>query len=355
MKIVRCLLILCLPVLTLAQDTTKGLKDYYANYFSVGVAVGPFNLRGPDSFLIVKHFNSLTAENAMKMQPIHPQENRYNWEPADAIVNFAVKHGMKMRGHTLCWHKQAPGWMFRDSTTGGQASKELLLKRLKEHITTVVNRYKGKIYAWDVVNEVIEDNDSLFYHNTPWLQICGEDFIAKAFEYAHEADPKAILFYNDYNTESPGKRERIYKMVKALLAKKVPIHGVGLQGHWSLDAPGEQELKKSIQQFASLGLQVQVTELDVTVYTQEHSQRPRRPEDTASFTPAQEQRQIDQYKMFFRVFRENRKALTSVTFWNVSDRRTWLDNFPVQGRKNYPLLFNEQNKPKKAYWEVVKF
>src|SRR6185503_8891662 len=149
------------------------------------------------------------------------QENQYNWAPADAIVNFAQAHGLKMRGHTLCWHNQAPGWMFRD-TAGKTVTKEVLLQRLKDHITSVVSRYKGKVYAWDVVNEAVDDNDSNFLRNSQWYRICGEDFIAKAFEYAHAADPDAVLFYNDYNTERPGKRERIYQLLKKLLDAKVP-------------------------------------------------------------------------------------------------------------------------------------
>ena len=191
----------------------KGLKDYYKDYFLVGAAVTPRSLHGEDSALLVTHFNSLTAENAMKMGPIHPRENEYNWKDADSIVNFARKHGHKMRGHTLLWHAQAPSWMFK-TEAGDTVSREVLLQRLKEHITTVVNRYKNSIYAWDVVNEAIDDNDAIFYRRTAWYKIIGEDFIAKAFEYAHAADPKAVLFYNDYNTENPKKREKIYEMVK---------------------------------------------------------------------------------------------------------------------------------------------
>jgi endo-1,4-beta-xylanase len=339
---------------TAQEEDTKGLKDYYKDYFSVGVAVSPQVLKGPEAALIKKHFNSMTAENAMKMGPIHPEENKYNWQPADEIVDFAMANGMKMRGHTLCWHNQTPNWLFKDEQ-GKEVTKEVLLKRLKDHITTVVTRYKGKIYAWDVVNEVIDDNDSKFYRESLWYKICGEDYIAKAFEYAHEADPNALLFYNDYNTESTGKRERIYTMVKKLMDAKVPIHGVGLQGHWSIYQPTGAAVRESIEKFASLGLIVQVTELDVSVYQSEHERRDRKENEDDTFTEEREQKQIEQYKTFFKVFRENKDKLTSVTFWNVSDKRSWLDNFPVRGRKNYPLLFDQELKPKKAYWEVVKF
>ncbi|MFI5133724.1 MAG: endo-1,4-beta-xylanase [Chitinophagales bacterium] len=334
-------------------DSSKGLKDFYKNYFPIGVAVGPSNLSGDEAQLILQQFNSLTPENAMKMGPIHPEENRYFWNDADSIVDFAQRHGLKVRGHNLCWHNQTPRWLFKDSS-GKNVSKEVLLQRLKDHITTVVNRYKGKIYAWDVVNEAISDDSTQFLRNSLWYQICGEDFIAKAFEYAHAADPNAILFYNDYNTEHPDKRERIYKMLKKLLDAGVPVQGIGLQAHWSINSPTQEELEKSIDLFSSLGLKVQITELDISVYAGRQGgqiiqgQR----DTTSSFTPEMEQQQLDQYKMAFEAFRKYKKQITGVTFWNVSDRHSWLDN---RGRKNYPLLFDKDLKPKKAYWEVINF
>jgi len=184
--------------IVLVADNGKGLKDYYKKYFSIGVSVTPSNLNGDEAQLILQQFNSLTPENSMKMGPIHPQENRYNWVDADSIVAFAQRNSLKVRGHNLCWHNQVPQWMFKDSS-GNTVTKEVLLQRLKDHITTVVNRYKGKIYAWDVVNEAISDKPGEYLRPSLWYQICGEEYIAKAFEYAHAADPKAILFYNDYN------------------------------------------------------------------------------------------------------------------------------------------------------------
>ena len=218
------------PVVLHAQTNqpVKGLKDYYKDYFPIGVAVSLRSLAGAEGQLVLSQFNSLTPENAMKMGPIHPEENRYNWRDADSIVNFAQQHHLKVRGHNLCWHEQTPNWLFKDAQ-GNQVTKEVLLKRLKDHITTVVNRYKGKIYAWDVVNEAIDDDSTKFLRNSTWYKICGEDFIAKAFEYAHAADPKAVLFYNDYNTERPEKRDRVYKLLKKLVDAGVPINGVGLQ------------------------------------------------------------------------------------------------------------------------------
>jgi endo-1,4-beta-xylanase len=339
---------------TAESNTTKGLKDYYKDYFLMGVAVAPRMLHGEDSALIVNHFNSLTAENAMKMEPLHPRENEYFWKDGDEIAAFAQKHKMKLRGHNLLWHAQAPSWMFKDSK-GDTVSKQVLLQRLKEHITTVVKHYKNSVYGWDVVNEAIDDRDSVVYRPTAWYKIIGEEFIAKAFEYAHEADPKSVLFYNDYNTENPGKREKIYQVVKKLKEAGVPIHGVGLQGHWSVNNPSREELEKSIQMFSSLGLQVQVTELDVSVYAGRQGGQliqGQRRDTTTGFTPEMEEQQREKYKMVFDVFRQYKKSLTGVTFWNVSDYYSWLDG---RGRKNYPLLFDKNRQPKKAYWDVVNF
>jgi endo-1,4-beta-xylanase len=337
-----------------STNTAKGLKDYYKDYFVIGAAVTPRSLHGEDSALIVNQFNSLTAENAMKMGPIHPRENEYNWKDADSIVAFAKKHGLKMRGHNLCWHSQAPNWMFKNEK-GDTVTKEVLLQRLKDHITQVAGRYKGSIYAWDVVNEAIDDRDSVFYRNSAWYKICGEEFISKAFEYAHAADPNAALFYNDYNTENPKKREKIYQMVKKMKEAGIPINGVGLQGHWSINNPSQEELEKSIQMFSSLGLQVQVTELDVSVYAGRQGgqlTQGQRRDSVNPFTPEMEQLQREKYKMAFEMFRKYRNKITGVTFWNVSDRSSWLDR---RGRKNYPLLFDTNRQPKKAFWDVVNF
>lgn len=334
-----------------AEPTLKGA---YQAYFPVGVAVAPRNLTGPEAELIVRQFNSVTPENAMKMGPIHPEENRYFWKDADAIVDFARKNGIKVRGHNLCWHTQTPRWFFVDST-GKQVSREVLLSRMKRHITDVVSRYKGQIYAWDVVNEAVPDGGNDLYRPSKFFEIIGEDYIEKAFEYAHAADPGAELFYNDYNTESASKRERIYQLVRKLKEKGVPIKGVGLQGHWSIYEPTAQELEESISRFASLGLTVQITELDVSVYPKEHERREKKVTDKSEYTPDMNDKQAAHYKMLFNVFRKHKGTITNVTFWNVSDKSSWLDNFPVPGRKDYPLLFDQNFQPKKAFWGVVNF
>jgi endo-1,4-beta-xylanase len=352
---------LCLPgqpSIFLPGQPPRGLKDYYKDYFPIGVAVNIRNITGPDTTLILQQFNSLTPENAMKMGPIHPEEGRYNWKDADAIVNFATSHGLRIRGHNLCWHQQTPAWLFKDAA-GQEVTKAVLLQRLKDHITTVVNRYKGRIYAWDVVNEAIADDSTQFLRNSPWSRICGDEFIARAFEYAHAADPSAQLFYNDYNTERPEKRQRVYRLLKQLVDAGVPITGVGIQPHWSIYEPSAADLKTTIDLFSSLGLKVQVTELDISVYPWEKNRRTRRPEEPDAYTPELEQRQAEQYKKVFVVFRDygrdRKAAINGLTFWNVTDKHTWLDDYPVPGRKNYPLLFDTTGHAKKAYWEVVEF
>jgi endo-1,4-beta-xylanase len=262
---------------------------------------------------------------------------------------------MKMRGHTLCWHNQAPRWMFTDAK-GDTVSKPVLLQRLKEHIMTVVSRYKGKIYAWDVVNEVISDKADEVYRKSAWYKICGEDFISQAFRYAHEADPDALLFYNDYNEIDPVKREKIFKMVTDLKKAGVPIHGVGLQAHWAINEPSQDQLEKTLARFAESGLALQITELDISVYPKEHNARQKRAEDfDQAFTAEKEQKQLEVYAMCFELFRKYKQHITGITFWNISDRGSWLDNFPVRDRKDYPLLFDKDLKPKKAYQAVVKF
>jgi endo-1,4-beta-xylanase len=338
-----------------AADQGKGLKDYYKEYFPIGVAVMPSNLRGDEATLILQQFNSLTAENSLKMAPIHPAEDRYNWDPADSIVAFAQRHGLRLRGHTLCWHNQTPPWLLKDSG-GNTVTKEVLLQRLKDHITTVVSRYKGKIYAWDVVNEAISDKPGEYLRPSLWYQVCGEEYIAKAFEYAHSADPNAVLFYNDYNEISATKREKIYKLVKSLKDAGVPIGGVGLQGHWAINEPSREQLDSTLRKFSDLGLKIQITELDISVYPKEHTARERKPEDAdTTFNAEKESKQIEEYKMCFDLFRKYRNVISGVTFWNVSDRHSWLDNFPVRNRKDHPLLFDKDLKPKKVFWEVVKF
>ncbi|PSL34978.1 endo-1,4-beta-xylanase [Chitinophaga ginsengisoli] len=359
-NITRPFLLGVLSILTafscLGQEVSgPGLKDYYRSFFPIGVSVSPRVLKGEEAQLIISQFNSVTPENDMKMGNIHPRENEYNFGRPDSIVAFALRNKMKIRGHTLCWHNQVPAWIFKDEK-GDTVSKEILLRRLKDHITTVVTRYKGKVYAWDVVNEVISDKKEEFYRNSAWLRICGPEFIEKAFQWAHEADPQAVLFYNDYNEINPVKRAKIIQMVKDLRAKGVPVQAIGLQAHWAFNEPTEDQLEKTFADFAALKIPLQVTELDISVYPKEHEARARSASDAdTSYNREKENSQAEQYRRCFAIFRKYKNALTGVTFWNLSDRHSWLDNFPVQGRKDYPLLFDRNLQPKKAFKEVVSF
>jgi endo-1,4-beta-xylanase len=338
-----------------APDPAKGLKDYYKDYFPIGVSVSPQELKTDEADLVCRQFNSLTAENVMKMGPLHPKEDEYNWKDADSVVAFARRNNMKLRGHALLWHRQTPSWLFAGKD-GKQVSREVLLQRIKDHITSVVTRYKNDVYAWDVVNEAISDAKDTFYRPTKFYEICGEEFIAKAFEWAHAADPDAVLFYNDYNEIDPVKRQKIISLVNKLRAAGVPVHAIGLEGHWALNEPSKEQLEKTFSDFASLEIPLQVTELDISVYPKVHNgnETISRNEDT-TYTREKEKLQSAQYKMVFGIFRKYRKFITGVTFWNISDRHSWLDNFPVKGRKDHPLLFDKDLRPKGAYKGVVDF
>lgn len=338
------------------EPEVLGLNDYYEDYFPIGVAVSPQALQdSAQSALILREFNSMTPENVMKAGPIHPKPNQYNWGPSDAISEYAKQNNMKLRGHALVWHQQYPDWFFKDAA-GNTISKDTLYARMKTHITDVVSRYQDVIYAWDVVNEAVSDNpDYVYRQESPYFEIAGEEYLAKAFEFAHAADPNAKLYYNDYNAARPEKVDRIYTLVKKLKDAGVPIHGIGIQGHWSIYEPSEQDLRYALDKYASLGLDVQITELDVSIYPWEKERRPIKPGESDDFTEELEEKQVQQYDMFFRVFRDYKETITGVTFWNISDQYTWLDTYPVEGRKNYPLLFDQELKPKKAYQKVISF
>ncbi|MBM7570298.1 endo-1,4-beta-xylanase [Aquibacillus albus] len=331
-----------------ATELIPSLYSVYQDYFLIGAAVNSRTLHS-EKDLLIKHYNSLTAENEMKFERIHPSEDVFTFEKADEIMAFAKKNGLNVRGHTLVWHNQTPDWVFIEED-GSPVSQEKLLSRMENHISTVAGRYKGQIYSWDVVNEAVSDNKGEFLRKSKWLDILGEDFIAKAFEIAHEIDPNASLFYNDYNESDPEKREKIYRLVKSLKEQGVPIHGIGLQAHWNLHQPNIKDIRESMERYASLGLQIQITEMDVSLYGW-GDRRTDLKEPTKEMIELQEQR----YEQYFQIFREFHDVITSVTFWGVSDSYTWLNNFPVKGRKNWPFLFNEKQQPKDAFWKVVHF
>jgi GH35 family endo-1,4-beta-xylanase/enterochelin esterase-like enzyme len=303
--------------------------------------------------LVKSEFNSVTAENDMKPVSVHPAEGVWNWGAADSIANYCRENGIKLRGHCLCWHSQFSDWMFTDKK-GRPVKKEVFYQRLREHIHTVVNRYKDIVYCWDVVNEAIEDNprpsfvDGKFVPGNPYREsrhwkLCGDEFIAKAFEFAHEADPNALLFYNDYNECEPGKRDRIYNMVKKMQEQGVPIHGIGMQGHYNIYGPSEEDIDAAITKYSELVKHIHVTELDIRTNTEMGGQLRFSRGEAKPLAPYLQTLQDDQYNRIFRVFRKHRDVIDCVTFWNLSDRDSWL------GVNNHPLPFDEQYKPKKVY------
>ncbi|MBR5706793.1 MAG: endo-1,4-beta-xylanase [Bacteroidaceae bacterium] len=341
-----------------ASVQAQGLKDAYQDYFSVGVAVNMSNLntaRNPkDMEIILTNYNSITAENDFKPQSVQPQEGQWNFANADAIADFCREHGIKLRGHCLVWHSQVGRWMFQDKDADGkniQASKEKLYERMKTHITTIVQRYSDIVYCWDVVNEAVTDDAGATDPLRPsqWKQIAGGDeFIRKAFEFAHEADPNALLFYNDYNAAVPAKRDKIYNMVKEMKEAGVPIDGIGMQGHFSIYDPSLEDIEAAIEKYSEIVDHIQFTELDIRV-NRETGGGLNMNRQGEEITAERQQMFNDKYTGFFDVVRRHADVVDVVTFWNVSDRDTWL------GTSNYPLLFDKDANAKETYYMVRDF
>ena len=331
-----------------------GLKDAYKDYFTIGVAVNKFNVSDPAQIEIIKkQFNSVTAENAWKPGEIHPKEGVWNFGLADSIANFCRENGIKMRGHCLCWHSQFADWMFTDKK-GKPVKKEVFYARLRDHIHTVVNRYKDVVYAWDVVNEAMADDGRPFefvdgklvpaspYRQSRHFKLCGDEFIAKAFEFAREADADALLFYNDYSCVDKGKRERIYNMVKKMKDAGVPIDGIGMQGHYNIYFPDEDQLDLTITKFKELVKHIHITELDLRTNTESGGQLMFSRGEAKPMAGYIGTLQEDQYNRLFRIFRKHADVIDNVTFWNLSDKDSWL------GVNNHPLPFDENFKAKRS-------
>ncbi|MFT4092439.1 MAG: endo-1,4-beta-xylanase [Niabella sp.] len=339
--------------------STLGLRNYFQNYFPIGVACGNKNIDSADQAALIGHeFNSLTPDNAMKWRYIHPEKNTYSWAKTDALVAFAQQHNMKVRGHVLVWHHPDvnPTWVTRDSS-GQLLSKTVFLQQMRDHIFAVMTRYKGKIYAYDVVNEAVSDDPAtqgaLVKTYSDMYKIAGLDYIYKAFEYAHEADPDALLFYNDNRFEDPSKRDRIYTLLSQMKAAGVPLQGIGMQAHWWSNQPTRGQLQNTIVRFNGLGLKIQITELDNSVYPNENTDGKTADDYDTQWNAEKDSIQCSQYKMYFETFIKYKDKISSVTFWNVSDRYTWRTNYPVYNRTDYPLLFDASLQPKNAYWSVV--
>ncbi len=341
------------------------LKAAYRGDFVIGAAINAAQITGEDArgdAIIKAQFNSISPENCLKWESVHPQPDRYDFTIPDQYVAFGEKNHMFIVGHNLVWHNQVPAWVFRDDK-GNLLDRDALLARLRDHIHTVVGRYKGRIQSWDVVNEALNEDGTM--RQSLWEKIIGDDYIAKAFQYAHEADPQAQLTYNDYNLENEAKRKGAIALVTKLKAESVPITSVGLQGHDSLTWPTVDQMDAAISDFAKLGVKVAISELDIDVLP------PATRQATADVTvsiqqnaalnpfvnglPDSVQQQLaKRYGELFGVFVKHRDVVNRVTFWGVTDGDSWRNDWPVRGRTSYPLLFDRAGQPKAAFDAVIR-
>ncbi len=339
-----------------------GLKDAYKDYFTIGVALNQRNVSDDaQKALVLKQFNSVTAENDWKPGEIHPKEGVWNFERADKIADFCRQNGIKMRGHCLCWHSQFADWMFTDKK-GKPVTKEVFYQRLREHIHTIVKRYKDVVYAWDVVNEAMADDgggprwgfgrpgqEPSPYRQSRHFQLCGDEFIAKAFQFAREADPDVLLFYNDYSCVDNGKRERIYNMVKKMKDAGVPIDGIGMQSHYNIYFPDEDQLEKAIVRFKEIVKHIHITELDLRMNNESGGQLMFSRGEAKPMPAYMSTLQTDQYARLFKMFRKHADVIDNVTFWNLGDKDSWL------GVNNHPLPFDENYRPKACFRAIRDF
>ncbi len=344
--------------------TQPALKDVFKGMFLIGTALNESQFterNAAEAALVKKQFNSTSPENVLKWESVHPEPDRYNFGPADRYVEFGEKNGMFVIGHNLVWHQQTPKWVFEDSK-GTPLSRDALLQRLHDHIQTVVGRYKGRIKGWDVVNEALAEDGSL--RQTRWLKIIGEDYLIEAFRFAHEADPAAELYYNDYSLENDAKRRGAIALVKKLQAAHVHITGIGSQTHVSMDSPSAQQEDLTLSELGSLGLKVMITELDVNILPSVDPTNGAEVSLRVAANPALnpypnglpdavQQALAQRYADLFSVFVKHHDVLERVTFWGVNDGDSWLNNWPVRGRTNYPLLFDRAGNPKPAFARVV--
>jgi endo-1,4-beta-xylanase len=355
---------------TAAPDAV--LKEVYKDAFLVGTAVTPAITSGADKVsqeIVLKHFNSITVENVMKAAVVNPQPGIFNFGPADDYVSFGEKNKMFIIGHTLVWHNQCPAWFFTNAQ-GKPNTKEQQLEILREHIKNVAARYAGRVHAWDVVNEVIDNDGS--YRPTTWVNAFGngDTLVKYAFMFAAQYAPNTELYYNDFNTWRPAKREGIVRLVKMLQQQGIRIDGVGMQGHWGLNYPKTSYIEEAIDAYAACGVKVMITELDVDVLPltkegqiigQGMADKQFQLEEFKTFfdpyrngLPDSMQKLLaKRYAEFFAIFYKKRDKIARVTLWGVHDGMNWKNDYPIPGRTNYPLLWNRQKQPKPALHEVL--
>ena len=340
------------------------LKDAFKNDFLIGAALNESQFSGSDSpavALVKQQFNSISPENVLKWESVHPAPGELSFTGADHYVEFGVKNKMFIIGHNLIWHSQTPKWVFQDAD-GKPVGRDVLLARMRDHIVTVVGRYQGRIGGWDVVNEALNEDGSL--RESPWRKIIGEDYLLKAYEFAREADPSAELYYNDFSLENLPKRNGAIALIKKLQSQGVKISAVGLQGHYKMDWPATNLLDETISAFSKLGVKVMITELDLDVLP---APTKNQGADVAMNFAAQSELNpftnglpdsvqnnlAQRYADLFSVFVKHRDSISRVTFWGVTDADSWLNNWPVKGRTAYPLLFDRSCHPKPAFAAVI--
>ncbi|MBC8125745.1 MAG: endo-1,4-beta-xylanase [Gloeobacteraceae cyanobacterium ES-bin-144] len=335
------------------EDT---LMASFNNRFAIGAAIPGAELNEAERRLLFRNFGTVTPENCMKPASLHPAEDRFDFAKADALVEMAHANGLTVNGHTLVWHQQCPDWFFTDD--GRPAGRELVLRRMRAHIAAVAGHFAGKMKSWDVVNEAIDDGND-YLRKSKWLTSIGDDFIAEAFIAAQKADPKAELYYNDYNIELQPKRDKTLRLIHDLKQRGAPIHGIGIQGHWQIDHIPFKEIEDAIIAFHSEGMQVMITELDIDVVTRKTagSEVGNREQDSASpfangLSDDLQQRLADQYAQLFALFLKHQDKITRITFWGLHDGRSWLNSWPSK-RTNHPLLWNRALQPKPALSAVL--
>jgi endo-1,4-beta-xylanase len=351
------LFILLTLMLSAQRPKTEGLKDIFAESYHIGVALNGRQVNGANekaNALIEKHFNSLSPENGLKWEVVHPQIDRYNFDFGDKYVALGEKMDALIIGHCLVWHQQTPRWVYVDENEE-PLGKEALISRMEDHIEIVAGRYKGKIHGWDVVNEAFNEDGS--FRESDWYKIAGKDFMKAAFRKTQAVDPEAELYYNDYNVWKASKRKGILDFAKEMVTEGIKVDAIGMQGHYQLESPSLAEIEQAILDIHEAGFKVVVTELDVDVLP-----RPRRAEgadlnmnfaNSEEYNPYKdgitaegEAKLAERYAEIFRIFEKHKDKITRVTFWGLGDGSSWLNNFPVRGRTNYPLLFDRNLDPK---------
>jgi endo-1,4-beta-xylanase len=355
-----CLCIVFLyPNISYSQKGEKSLKTIFRKDFLIGTALGIehiYEKNAKANQLIKREFNAITPENIMKSQIIHPEFNHYSFKAADKFVEFGQKNKMFIVGHTLVWHSQLPVFV------GKINSVDSLRLFMTEHIKTVAGRYAGKIRSWDVVNEALEEDGTL--RKSVFLNKLGENYIKEAFDLAAKADPKAELYYNDYNIEQPAKRKGAIELIKKLQASGTKINGVGIQGHWSINSENLKDIEDAIVEFSQLGIKVAFTELDYTVLpnpwdlkgadvNQRFEENPKMNPYKESLPDSVQHILANRYENLFKIFLKHKDKISRVTFWGVNDSHSWLNGWPIKNRTNYPLLFDRAFKPKKAYHSII--